>query len=258
MSLNRSLFAGLIGRAMEPMPALDKTPEMRAMWILRFEWSSSNEATAKANFDGMMKTLADKNFNSVFFQVRGRADVQYLSPDEPWSNTFGWTNPGWDPLVHAIRSARIRGWEFHAYCNTHILAIPIPPTSTPLSVSVQHEWSQCPRRAELGDLQLQWHGGTSASYYRISPANTEAESMAPGRSGQGGSWIGHDGLGATGTFGTAIPACEISDVALKLHISCNGPNNHTGIINTGNRFNMDAVRLTLTALPVVVWEWVLD
>lgn len=47
-------------------------------------------------------------------------------------------------------------------------------------------------------------------------------------------------------------------MALKLPISCNGPNNHTGSLNTGNRFNMDAVRLTLTALPVAVSEWGLD
>jgi uncharacterized lipoprotein YddW (UPF0748 family) len=136
MGLNRSLFAGLmvagglIGGGMEPMPAPAQTPEMRGMWISRFEWPSSNEATAKANIDGMMQTLADNNFNTVFFQVRGQADVHYPSPDEPWSNTYGWTNPGWDPLAYAIQSARSRGLEFHAYFNTHTLAAPVPPANT--------------------------------------------------------------------------------------------------------------------------------
>ncbi len=107
-----------------------RSPEYRVMWVSRFEWPSANEATAKANIDNIMQTLAANGFNAVLFQVRGQCDVHYPSPYEPWSSTYGWTDPGWDPLAYAIQAAHSRGLEFHAYINTHTLAQGTPPANT--------------------------------------------------------------------------------------------------------------------------------
>ena len=107
-----------------------RSPEYRVMWVSRFEWPSSDQATAKANIDNIMQQLANNGFNAVLFQVRGQCDVHYPSPYEPWASTYGWTDPGWDPLAYAIKSAHERGLEFHAYINTHTLAQGTPPANT--------------------------------------------------------------------------------------------------------------------------------
>ncbi|MGB9690831.1 MAG: family 10 glycosylhydrolase [Candidatus Sumerlaeaceae bacterium] len=107
-----------------------RSPEYRVMWVSRFEWPSADPATAKANVDNIMQTLAANGFNAVLFQVRGQCDVHYPSPYEPWASTYGWTDPGWDPLAYAIQSAHARGLEFHAYINTHTLAQGTPPANT--------------------------------------------------------------------------------------------------------------------------------
>ncbi len=99
--------------------AAAQDPEFRAMWVTRFEWPSSNPAVSQATIDDVMQDLAASNFNAVFFQVRGQADVLYPSPDEVWSPLIGGVDPGWDPLAYAIDAAHANGIEFHAYINTH-------------------------------------------------------------------------------------------------------------------------------------------
>ncbi|MBX3727915.1 MAG: family 10 glycosylhydrolase [Candidatus Sumerlaeia bacterium] len=120
--------AGMLVTA--PAVAQQAAPEMRAVWISRFEWPSSSRTTAQTRIRTMMQTLRDNNFNAVLFQVRGQCDVLYPSPYEPWGTQFNWTNPGWDPLQYAIDQARANGIEFHAYINTHTLAAGTPPTNT--------------------------------------------------------------------------------------------------------------------------------
>lgn len=109
--------------------ALGQSPELRGMWISRFEWPSTDEATAKATIDSAMADLAAHNFNAVFFQVRGQADVLYPSPNEVWSPLIGGSDPGWDPLAYAIDSAHINGIEFHAYINTHTCWQSVPASA---------------------------------------------------------------------------------------------------------------------------------
>jgi len=105
-------------------------PEVRALWVSRFEWPSSNPATAQANIVNIMTQAHANNFNTILFQVRGQCDVHYPSPYEPWTSTYNWTNPGWDPLQFAIDQAHARGMELHAYINTHVMTSPIPPANT--------------------------------------------------------------------------------------------------------------------------------
>ncbi|GMU21592.1 MAG: hypothetical protein AMXMBFR13_16840 [Phycisphaerae bacterium] len=96
--------------------------EFRGMWVSRFEWPSTNMATAKSNIDNFMTKLQANRFNAVLFQVRGQADTLYPSPDEPWSPLISpsGAHPGWDPLAYAVHAAHVRGLEFHAYINTHV------------------------------------------------------------------------------------------------------------------------------------------
>ncbi|UCG17787.1 MAG: family 10 glycosylhydrolase [Phycisphaerales bacterium] len=107
-------------------------PEFRAMWASRFEWPDPNEATCKATIDAIMQDLASANFNAVFFQIRGQADVLYPSPYEVWSPLIGGSDPGWDPLAYAVAAAHANGIEFHAYINTHPCwqsSSHVPPTN---------------------------------------------------------------------------------------------------------------------------------
>ena len=96
-----------------------QAPELRAMWASRFDWPNPDPNTCKATIDRIMSDLAGANFNAVFFQVRGQADVFYPSPYEGWSPLIGGHSPGFDPLAYAINAAHTRGIEFHAYINTH-------------------------------------------------------------------------------------------------------------------------------------------
>ncbi|MGI8906176.1 MAG: family 10 glycosylhydrolase [Candidatus Sumerlaeaceae bacterium] len=150
-------------------------PEMRAMWVSRFEWPSSSEATAKSNIDTIMQTIAANNFNTVLFQVRGQCDVHYPSPYEPWSNTYNWTNPGWDPLAYAIQKAHENGLEFHAYINTHTLAAPVPPANTvPQHKYNLHGPSVPPAQSWMIRTSPTAAAGLVDSYYWISPGIPEA------------------------------------------------------------------------------------
>lgn len=75
------------GMAAADVEAAD--PELRAVWVSRFEWPSQNRTTAENNIRNIMRTLRDHNFNAVLFQVRGQCDVLYPSPYEPWAPQFG-------------------------------------------------------------------------------------------------------------------------------------------------------------------------
>src|SRR5690606_20019734 len=103
--------------------------EYRFFWVSRFQWPSGSQSVAQANINSVFQTAADYNFNAVFFQVRGQMDTHYHSPLAPWTNTYGWSSPGWDPLQYALNAAHTRGVELHAYFNTHTLAGPIPPAN---------------------------------------------------------------------------------------------------------------------------------
>ncbi len=151
--------------------------EYRFFWVSRFQWPSSNQATAQANINNVFQTAADNNFNAVFFQIRGQMDTLYPSPLEPWTNTFGWTNPGWNPLQYAINAAHGRGIELHAYFNTHTLASPVPPANT----TPQHQYNLHGPGSPAGAVRWDAHdifgnpiGATDGAYVWLSPGVPEA------------------------------------------------------------------------------------
>lgn len=60
------------------------------------------------------------NLTSVFFQVRGMADVMYDSKLEPWSSFVSGkrgVDPGWDPLKFVVDECHRRGLECYAWVN---------------------------------------------------------------------------------------------------------------------------------------------
>ncbi len=118
--------------------AVAQDPEFRAMWATRFEWPYPDEGICKSIIISLMQDLADANFNAVFFQVRGQADVLYPSPYEVWSPLIGGSDPGWDPLEFAIDTAHLLGLEFHAYINTHTCWQSYPATAQTLPDDPNH------------------------------------------------------------------------------------------------------------------------
>jgi uncharacterized lipoprotein YddW (UPF0748 family) len=124
--------------------------EVRAVWIttvLGLDWPKSQDPEEQQrSLRDMIVKLSAARFNTIFFQVRGRADALYRSRYEPWSQLLTGTlgkDPGWDPLEFMIREAHARGIEVHAWCNTFLAKSgrTLPPESTPRHVLLRHpEW----------------------------------------------------------------------------------------------------------------------
>lgn len=116
---NRVAFFMLLlmsGVAMADNEQLAK-PELRGLWVTRFEWPSDNPEQCRRNILEILDTMEKANFNAIFFQVRGAAEVLYRSDLEPWSPLVGGKDPGFDPLEFAIAQAHRRGIKLHAYVN---------------------------------------------------------------------------------------------------------------------------------------------
>ena len=108
----------------EPLPPAPATPvppapdvphaEGRALWVTRFEYDSPNKIAQ------IMARAAEARFNIVYFQVRGSADALYRSALEPCAVSLCGRlggSPAWDPLEVAVREARARGLQLHAWLN---------------------------------------------------------------------------------------------------------------------------------------------
>lgn len=114
--------------------------ELRALWVTRWNFRTA------ADVRNIFTTAQAAGFNTVFFQVRGRADAFYASTLEPWGSELTGTlgqDPGFDPLAVAIAEGDARGMEVHAWLNT----VPAwsgsaaPTESTPRHVYLDHpEW----------------------------------------------------------------------------------------------------------------------
>ncbi|MGW6237705.1 glycoside hydrolase family 10 protein [Streptomyces sp. NPDC055094] len=105
--------------------------ELRGMWlatVVNRDWPSVPGLTAdrqKAELLRHLDTAVARGLNAVIFQVRPTADALWPSPYEPWSQYLTGTqgkDPGWDPLGTAVREARARGLELHAWFNPYRVA----------------------------------------------------------------------------------------------------------------------------------------
>ena len=100
--------------------------EVRALWVTRFEWTSSSSVVTTSVIDAIVDNAAAAHFNMLLFQIRGTADAFYPSALEPWSarmtgsltRTLG-QDPGWDPLAYMIARAHANNLQVHAYMNVY-------------------------------------------------------------------------------------------------------------------------------------------
>ena len=126
--------------------------EVRAVWIatvMGLDWPKSfDPAEQQRSLREIVAKLKSANFNTIYFQVRGRADAMYRSHFEPWSQQLTGTlgeDPGWDPLSFIVEEAHAQGMEIHAWFNTFLVKSggPKPPESNPRHVIISHpEWMQ--------------------------------------------------------------------------------------------------------------------
>jgi uncharacterized lipoprotein YddW (UPF0748 family) len=115
-------------------------PEVRALWITRFDWTSYHHTVTTTDIDVIVDNVASANFNLILFQIRGTADAYYSSTLEPWASrltgevtqTLG-QSPGFDPLAYMIDRAHDKGIQVHAYMNvypTWLCGYGAPPSNT--------------------------------------------------------------------------------------------------------------------------------
>ncbi len=125
--------------------------EVRAVWIatvMGLDWppKSYDPIEQQSSLREIIAKLKDANFNTIFFQVRGRADAMYRSQYEPWSQQLTGTlgqDPGWDPLELIIQEAHAQCMELHVWFNTFLVKSggPLPANSKPQHILLTHpEW----------------------------------------------------------------------------------------------------------------------
>ncbi|MCM1356703.1 MAG: family 10 glycosylhydrolase [Staphylococcus sp.] len=103
--------------------------EMRGVWLATvwgIDWPSVRGTTesVRSRQQGELLEILDRceslNLTTVFFQVRGMADVMYKSSLEPWSSFVSGKrglDPGWDPLGFVVEECHKRGLECYAWVN---------------------------------------------------------------------------------------------------------------------------------------------
>lgn len=104
--------------------------EFRGLWIAtvqNLDWPSRPGVSVdvqEKELNQLIHKAAQTRLNAVVFQVRAASDAFYPSRYEPWSEwlTGEQGKPpgiGFDPLLTAIRAARLRGMELHAWFNPY-------------------------------------------------------------------------------------------------------------------------------------------
>ncbi len=97
--------------------------ETRAVWLTTnygLDWPrTSDPAEQKKTLEEIFDSIKAKNLNTVYFQVRGNGYVLFRSSYEELSPRIA-INPNifvYDPLKYAIKLARERSLELHAWVN---------------------------------------------------------------------------------------------------------------------------------------------
>lgn len=100
--------------------------ETRAVWVatnfgLDFPKNIRDQAAQQTYLRNIFRTIKEKNYNTVYFQVRANGSVFFNSDIEPYNSMLtGMTGgiPSYDPSQLAIDLAREYGLEIHAWVNT--------------------------------------------------------------------------------------------------------------------------------------------
>jgi uncharacterized lipoprotein YddW (UPF0748 family) len=152
VALSFALILLLLMPAFSTLHAQPKR-EVRAVWLttlLGLDWPAKSERNnpekQKASLRRIIKNIAEMKLNTVFFQVRSRANAFYKSSYEPWASELTGKlgkDPGWDPLAFAVEECHARGLEIHAWVNVCKVwqGSGSPPLVKPAHIVRQHpEW----------------------------------------------------------------------------------------------------------------------
>src|SRR5882672_6264994 len=83
----------------------------RTVWVDRWDYRTP------VDIERVLEDCRRDGFTAVMFQVRGNGTLCYPGGNEVWSETFHFRDPGFDPLVTAVRAAHARGLQLHAWIN---------------------------------------------------------------------------------------------------------------------------------------------
>lgn len=113
--------------------------EVRGVWVIRT--TLTDEASARA----MVREAYESGINTLFVQVRGRADAFYPSRVEPRSHLMAGAPDHADPLAAVVEEAHALGMGVHAWIVTHLVwgRAPLPDDPEHL-VRAHPEWLAVP------------------------------------------------------------------------------------------------------------------
>lgn len=148
-------------------PPLPQSPkhEVRAVWVTTvsgLDWpKTTDRIEQQRSLQEIVAQAKAANFNTIFFQVRGRGDAVYRSLYEPWAQSLTGTwgkDPGWDPLQFILDEAHAVGLEVHAWFNTFLVKSgPNPPDRTPPHLMTLHpDWGKRLSSVQTGGQDEWW------------------------------------------------------------------------------------------------------
>ena len=116
-----------LGLGVLPVQAATNEDDMRGVWIstvynLDYPSTKNNITSQQNEFIEKLDQLQAIGINTVFVQVRPKADALYASSINPWSDVLTGVqgkNPGYDPMAFMIEETHKRGMEFHAWLNPY-------------------------------------------------------------------------------------------------------------------------------------------
>ena len=119
----------LVGVCATNAQAQTMKQDMRAVWVstvFNIDYpsvgSKNNAEQQKQEYIQLLDRLQGMGMNTVFVQVRPKADAFYKSSINPWSDILTGTqgkDPGYDPMAFMIEETHKRGMEFHAWLNPY-------------------------------------------------------------------------------------------------------------------------------------------
>ncbi|WP_324616302.1 family 10 glycosylhydrolase [Lusitaniella coriacea] len=143
-------------------------PEIRAMWLDR---GTIVRAKSEADLARIFDRLASAGINTIFFETVNASYSIYPSEIAPEQNPLV---QGWDPLEAAVKLARDRGMELHAWvwifaaANKRHNSVLGQPSNYPGPVLSRHpDWAM---RDRAGNL---FHPKTQKAFF--DPANPEVQ-----------------------------------------------------------------------------------
>jgi uncharacterized lipoprotein YddW (UPF0748 family) len=118
----------------------DRSPEVRALWVLRSSLSSP------ASIKEMVRSARENGFNTLLVQVRGRGDAYYLSSLEPRAAELQRQPVSFDPLATVLEEARAAKLSVHAWVNVNLISSAVDLPIARNHIILRHPtWLMVPR-----------------------------------------------------------------------------------------------------------------